>query len=187
MQSVPGFRESCKGCRYRTLREAKGRYLGMDGPQSTGPEGRTNDATAPSRLDRPRSRRAHVQLNCPCRPTSSANKSARDKNSQPTPRKPRPQNAGGVQGGVVDIVLDARTTTRTCRLRGVEPIPSERGVKRGGGNDALRTTALTCAIPGITVSRPSSGLLGSVDRGIDSSQSACSPARAAGVGIEDRV
>jgi hypothetical protein len=31
--------------------EAKGRYLGMDGPPSTGPKGRPDDATAPSRRD----------------------------------------------------------------------------------------------------------------------------------------
>ena len=90
-----------------TLWEAKERYLGMDGPQSTGPEGRTTNATAPSRLDRPRSRRAHVQLNYPCRPTSSTNKSVRDEHSPPTPRKPCPQNAGGVQRGVVDTAPEA--------------------------------------------------------------------------------
>jgi hypothetical protein len=77
-------------------------FLAPDGPPSTGPEGRTDDATAPSKLDLPRSRRGHVQLNCHCRPTASAQKSVRDHNSRPKPRKPRPQNAEGVQGGVVD-------------------------------------------------------------------------------------
>ena len=44
----------------------------------------------------------HVQLNCRCRPTSSAHKSVRGDNSRPTPCKPRPHNAAGVQDRVID-------------------------------------------------------------------------------------
>jgi hypothetical protein len=55
-------------------------------------------ATAPSRLDRPRRCRGHVELNCRCRPTAPVYRSARDHNSRPTPRKPRPRSAGRRSG-----------------------------------------------------------------------------------------
>ncbi len=98
------------------VRAGKVWFLAPDGPPSTDPEGRTDDATAPSRLGRPRSRRGHVQLNCLCRPTAPAHKSVRDHNSRPTPRKPCPQNAEGVQGGVVDC----KSLTRVGYTKAVE-------------------------------------------------------------------
>lgn len=80
-------------------------FLVKDGSQSIDPGGWTDDVTAPSKLDLPRSRRGHVQLNRLCRPTAPANKSVRDHNSLPKPRKPRPQTAEDVRGGVGDVFL----------------------------------------------------------------------------------